>query len=98
MALEIMKPKSTTPAALNEHGIGGLSCIDIEQMCVVIAVCIDGGPVTQEEQRTSITILDEVVFDLRQKGVAWAQNTAILIAISFDVGSFVQSLYTGNGI
>jgi len=48
--------------------------------------------VTQEEQRTITTMVDEVVFDLRRMGADWAQNTTILIVRFPDSESFVKSL------
>jgi len=92
MALSMMTPKSTTADALNKCGIGALIDMDYKKLHVVIAACIDGGPVIQEEQRTITTMVDEVVFDLRRRGPAWAKNAAILILRFPDVESFVKSL------
>jgi len=92
MALSMMKPNSASKEDLNKCGIGALIDMDVSNMHVAIAVCIDGGPVSQEEQRTITTIVDEVVFDLRRSGADWAKNTAILIVRFPDSESFVNSL------
>jgi len=73
-------------------GVGNLTPMDQSKMRVVIAVVIDGGPVTQEEQRTVSSMVDEVVFDLRRRGVTWAKSAAVLIARFPDVEAFIQSL------
>jgi len=92
MALSMMKPNGAKKEELNKCGIGALIDMDVAKMHVAIAVCIDGGPVTQEEQRTITTMVDEVVFDLRRRGADWAKNTAILIVRFPDSESFVKSL------
>lgn len=48
MALGMMSPKPVTTQVLNINGIGEASHMDYSQLCVAIAACIDGGPVTQE--------------------------------------------------
>jgi len=92
MALSLMQPKLVTPQQLNNCGIGELVNMDYSKLHVAIAACIDGGPVSQEEQRTMATMVDEVVFDLRRRGPSWTQNVAVLIVRFPDVESFVQSL------
>jgi len=92
MALSMMQPGDATKENLNKCGIGALIDMDVSKMHVAIAVCIDGGPVTQEEQRTITTMVDEVVFDLRRRGADWAKNTAIFIVRFPDAEAFVRSL------
>jgi len=92
MALSIMRPKKVTTPELNHCGIRELCNKDYSRLHVAIAACIDGGPVTQEEQQTMATMVDEVVFDICRRGPAWAQNAAVLIVRFPDVESFVQSL------
>jgi len=92
MALSLMRPNVTKQEDLGKCGIGLLPGMDLSQMHVAIAVCIDGGPVTQEEQRTITTMVDEAVFDLRRRGADWTKNTAILIVRFPDSESFVKSL------
>jgi len=72
MALTMMQPSGATKTGCHECGIGKFIGMDVAKMHVAIAVCIDGGPVTQEEQRTVTTMVDEVVFDLRRRGADWA--------------------------
>lgn len=92
MALSMMTPKSTTANDLSKCGIGALIDMDYTKLHVVVAACIDGGAVTQEEQRSITTMVDEVVFDLRRRGPAWAQNAAVLIVRFPDVDSFINSM------
>jgi len=92
MALSLMTPNNAKQEDLDKCGIGRLIDQDVSNMHVTIAVCIDGGPVTQEEQRTVTTIIDEVVFDLRRRGADWSRNTPILTDCFPDAESFVKSL------
>jgi len=92
MALSIMTPNNAKKEDLYNCGIGYLLGMDVSQMHVAIAVCIDWGPVTQEEQRTITSIVDEVVFDLHRRGADWTMNTAILTVRLPDAQSFVKSL------
>jgi len=95
MALNMQKPTSVSPENALACGIGKLANMDLSEMRVVIAACIDGGEVTQEEQRTATSIIDEVVFDLRRRGIRWAKNTAIFLTRFPTVESLVESL-NGN--
>jgi len=68
MALSMMKPNGAKEEERNKCGIGRFTGMDVAKMHVAIAMCIDGGPVTHEEQRPITTMVDEVVFDLRRRG------------------------------
>jgi len=91
MALSMMQPTNATAEILNPIGLG-FNGMDLSQLCFAICAVIDGGPVTQEEQREITTIVDEVVYDLRRRGPPWAKNAAILIVRFPDVESFIKSL------
>jgi len=67
MALSMMESTRLTKEDLKSIGIGDTS-MDFTELRVAIAVVIDGGPVTQEEQREIPEVIDEVVFDLRRRG------------------------------
>jgi len=92
MALNTMEPQKVDQQALEQLEVKCLPHVNLDNLHVVIAVCIDGGPVTQEEQRTVAEIVDEVVFDLRRRGPDWAKDTAIFTVRFPDVQSFVKSL------
>jgi len=85
-------PRTTTKETLNQMGIGALINMDLNKLHVAIAVVIDGGDVTQDEQKEMTSIVDEVVFDLRRRGTSWAMNTVILMVRFPDVESFVSSI------
>jgi len=53
---------------------------------------IDGGPVTQQEQREMPQICDDVVFDLRRQGYDWASNAHVLLVRFPDVQTMLRSL------
>jgi len=91
-ALSMMQPKAVSAQVLNSCGIGALINFDLNKTHVAIAAVIDGGPVTQEEQREITQMVDEVVFDLRRRGPSWAMSAAILIVRFPDIESFVRSL------
>jgi len=58
--------------AFNKCGTGALIDMDLQSLHVAMAARIDGGPMTQEEQRSKTAIVDEVVFDLHRRGQSWA--------------------------
>jgi len=91
MALSMMQPTYATAELLNPIGLG-FNGMDLSQLRFAICAVIDGGPVTQEEQREITTIVDEVVYDLRRRGPHWAKNAAVLIVRFPDVESFIKSL------
>jgi len=91
MALSMSQPTYTTGEILNPIGLG-FNGMDLSQLHFAVAAVIDGGPVTQEEQREITTIVDEVVYDLRRRGPSWAKNAAVLIVRFPDVESFIRSL------
>lgn len=91
MALTMMEPKELTAEDLRSVGIGK-TMMDINELHVVIAAVIDGGHVTQEEQREIPEMIDEVVFDLRRRGYSWAANALVLLVRFPDIESIVKSL------
>jgi len=92
MAWSMITPKCTTADDLNKSGMGALIDMDYTKLRVAVAACVDGWPVAQEEQRSITTMVDEVVYDLRCRGPAWAHNATIFITQFPDVDSFIKSL------
>jgi len=61
MALSMMTPNNAKKDELNKCGIGSFFGMDFSKMHVAIAVCINGGYATQEEQLCLTTIVYELV-------------------------------------
>jgi len=91
MALTLTAGKSICDFTLRELSIGKLQK-DSSDLHAVIAVMIDGGPVTQQEQREMPQICDDVVFDLRRQGYDWASNAHVLLVRFPDVQTMLRSL------
>jgi len=91
MALTMAAGKSVSDSDLQELHIGKLQK-NLSDLRAVIAVMIDGGPVTQEEQREMPQICDDVVFDLRRQGYDWASNAHVLLVRFPDVQTMLRSL------
>jgi len=91
MALSTMEPTSATAETLHSIGLG-YNGMDLSELRFAIAVVIDGGPVTQQEQREMTQMVDEVVYDLRRRGPSWAKNAGVLLVHFPDVESFIKSL------
>jgi len=92
IALSIKSSVSVRPDDTKGLGVGRLFDMDTSKMRVVIAACIDGGPVAQEEQRIHKFIVDEVIFDLLKRGIDMATDAAIFITSFPGVKSLVESL------
>jgi len=91
MALTMSAGKAIKDDELEKLNIGRLQK-DSSDLRAVIAVMIDGGPVTQQEQREMPQICDDVVFDLRRQGYDWASNAHVLLVRFPDVDTLLQSL------
>jgi len=91
MALTMSPGKEVTDKELESLNIGKLQK-GSSTLRAVIAVMIDGGPITQQEHREMPQICDDVVFDLRRQGYDWASNAHVLLVRFPDVEKMLQSL------
>jgi len=91
MALSMTEPRELSTEDLKSIGIGD-TLMDVNKLHAAVAAVIDGGPVSQQEQREIPDLIDEVVFDLRRRGYPWAANALVLLVRFPDIESFVNSL------
>jgi len=78
-ALSMTWPKIVSAEVLNSVGIGALINFEVNKTRVTIATGINGGIVTQEEQREITTMLGEVNFYLLCRDPNLAMSGVILI-------------------
>jgi len=93
MGLSMTRPTNIPSLSeLKKLGMGSICDDSSQEIRVIIGTVIQGGPVTQQEHREIAEIADDVVFDLRRRGNAWADNARILLVSFPDVQTFLRSL------